>query len=78
MEGTLFNYKIFLKNYISHIIAVKYIMNGIAGSFELSHCQTGEIPSTTVYQIGFHWGQFSPASENLGKSTAGVILRETQ
>ncbi|KAL4191183.1 hypothetical protein AMTRI_Chr07g28450 [Amborella trichopoda] len=53
MEGTLFNYKIFLENCVSHIISMKYVMNSITGSFQLSHHQTGEITSTIVYQTGF-------------------------
>ncbi|KAL4184676.1 hypothetical protein AMTRI_Chr10g2320 [Amborella trichopoda] len=53
MEGTLFNYKMFLKNCISHIISMKYIMNSITGCFQLSHCQTREITSATIYQTGF-------------------------
>ncbi|KAL4205482.1 hypothetical protein AMTRI_Chr01g137510 [Amborella trichopoda] len=53
MEGTLFNYKMLLKNCISHIISMKYMINSIAGSFQLSHCQTSETISTTVYQTGF-------------------------
>ncbi|KAL4194636.1 hypothetical protein AMTRI_Chr05g69510 [Amborella trichopoda] len=53
MERILFNYKMLLKNYISYISSMEYIMNNITSSFQLSHCQTGEITSTTVYQIGF-------------------------
>ncbi|KAL4205412.1 hypothetical protein AMTRI_Chr01g114470 [Amborella trichopoda] len=53
MEGTLFNYIMFLKNCISHIISMKYIMNNITNSFQLSHHQTGEITSITIYQIRF-------------------------
>ncbi|XP_020526300.1 checkpoint protein hus1 isoform X3 [Amborella trichopoda] len=84
MEGTLFNYKMLL-NLILHIISIKYIMNCVTCSFQLSRYQTGESTSTTVYQIGFpaftlliftYIPEFiSPASQNSGKSTARVILR---
>ncbi|KAL4203384.1 hypothetical protein AMTRI_Chr01g103740 [Amborella trichopoda] len=53
MEGTLFHYKMFSKNCISHIISIKYIMNSITRNFQLSRHQIGEITSTTVYQTGF-------------------------
>ncbi|KAL4197954.1 hypothetical protein AMTRI_Chr03g43400 [Amborella trichopoda] len=71
MEGTLFNYKILLKC-IWNIISMKYIMNSVTCSFQLSRCQTDESTSTTVLS---NRNSFSPASQNSGKSTARVILR---
>ncbi|KAL4199203.1 hypothetical protein AMTRI_Chr03g143740 [Amborella trichopoda] len=79
MEGPLFNYKMSLKNCISHIISMKYIMNNVTGGFYLSNRVSSSLPNFTcipesmkVSSRGDSQGHCSESYQLLPNTISGV------